>query len=259
MQHPLLQPDNRLVIGHRGNAMFAPENTLPSLQQAVEAGADAVEIDVHLTADGEVVVIHDPTVDRTTNGTGLVAAKSLAELRELDAGARFTRDAGLTHPYREQDIRIPTLVEALRQFPSIPFVIEIKAAAAQKRVIEIVSELDASGRVVLASFDPNSVTLLRSAGLSTGASRPELFSMYLRAAMRLSPRHFDFEAVFMPRRYWGLPLSIGPVLRAASGKSITVHTWVENDTGTALKLWNAGVSGVVTDDPASLVRVRNGR
>jgi glycerophosphoryl diester phosphodiesterase len=147
--HPLLRAEKKMVIGHRGNAMFAPENTLVSVAQGVESGADAIEIDVHLSADGEVVVIHDATLDRTTSGSGAVAHKTLAQLRQLDAGARFTNDRGGTYPWRDQDIRIPTLPELLNTFPHVPFVIEIKAAGAQQRVLDIVREFDAAGPVAL--------------------------------------------------------------------------------------------------------------
>src|SRR3990167_4313755 len=95
----LLDPTQRLVIAHRGNSMHAPEDTLESLRQGMALGADGLEFDVRLSADGVPVVIHDPTLDRTTDGSGPVAACTLAELRALDAGYRFTRDGGRTYPY----------------------------------------------------------------------------------------------------------------------------------------------------------------
>src|SRR5687768_5137013 len=135
----LVDLSSRPVIGHRGNRAHAPENTIESFAQAVTAGADAVELDVRLSADGVPVVLHDPHVRRTTSGTGVAARMTFDELRTLDAGARFTPDNGRTYPYRGLGHRIPSLDEVLEAFPTLPLVIEIKtakAAPAVKRVIE---------------------------------------------------------------------------------------------------------------------------
>jgi glycerophosphoryl diester phosphodiesterase len=255
--HPLLQPELRLVIGHRGNAAHAPENTMPSIEQAIALGADAVEIDVHVTADGEVVVIHDPTLERTTGGRGAVAQLTLAELRRYDAGATFTPDRGATFPWRDRGIVVPTLRDVLHSFAETPFVIELKTPLAQERVMRIVRDQGAAGRVVLASFDYRALLEPRRAGLFTGASRPELLSMFTRSVLRLAPGRFAFSAVFLPRRYGGMRLPPHPVLRAAAPGQIPVHTWVENDPLAATMLWRAGVSGVVTDDPGRLLQARS--
>jgi glycerophosphoryl diester phosphodiesterase len=256
MSHPLLRPLTNLVIGHRGNAMYCPENTVASIAQALERGADAVEIDVHLSADGEAVVIHDPNVERTTDGRGPVSSLSLQQLRSLDAGARFTADEGRSFPWRARGVTIPTLREVLREFSTTPFVIELKTAQVQARVMEVIREENASQRTVLASFDPAAVQLLRVEGLKTGASRPELRAMFARSILGLRSQGFEFDAVFLPRSYYGVLLPVQPALRAAAPMGIAVHTWVENNPDTALRLWRAGVSGIVTDDPAALVRAR---
>src|SRR5918911_658199 len=105
-------------LAHRGASALAPENTLEAFRLAVESGAGGLELDVHLTRDGHVVVIHDPTLDRTTNRTGAVSEMTLDELREPDAGHNFSPD-GSTLPYRGLNLRIPTLVEVLREFPGV--------------------------------------------------------------------------------------------------------------------------------------------
>src|SRR6266478_2630499 len=104
------------VFGHRGAAGLAPENTLASFALGLALGADVLELDVHASRDGVIVVIHDPTLERTTNGTGAVRAQALYELQQLDAGYRFTRD-GSDFAYRHQGVRIPTLDTVLKQFP----------------------------------------------------------------------------------------------------------------------------------------------
>ena len=116
--NPLLDPAARLVIAHRGSSAEAPENTLPAFEAAVARGADAIELDVRLTADGAPVVIHDATLDRTTDRTGPVAALTLAELRAVDAGWHFTPDLGHTHPYRGATRECRPWVRCSGPFPS---------------------------------------------------------------------------------------------------------------------------------------------
>src|SRR5687768_14873397 len=107
--HPVLRK-TPMLVAHRGGAGLKPENTLAAFLDADALWqADMIELDVHATADGHCVVIHDPTVDRTTNGSGAVAAMTLAELQSLDAGYRFTADGGRSFPMRGQGIRVPTI------------------------------------------------------------------------------------------------------------------------------------------------------
>ncbi|HVF40493.1 MAG TPA: glycerophosphodiester phosphodiesterase family protein, partial [Gemmatimonadaceae bacterium] len=120
----LLDAGAHPVIGHRGARAHAPENTIESFAQAVAAGAEAIEFDIRLSADGVPVVFHDPQVSRTTDGTGEVKRMTFAELRELDAGARYTPDGGKTYPYAGMGHRIPSLEEVIEAFPSTPVLIE---------------------------------------------------------------------------------------------------------------------------------------
>jgi glycerophosphoryl diester phosphodiesterase len=107
----LLDPRARLVIGHRGNRAHAPENTLASLREAAALGVDAVEFDLRVSRDGVLVVMHDATLDRTTDDSGPVAARTAAELGRIDAGARFTADGGRTFPWRGRGACISTFDE----------------------------------------------------------------------------------------------------------------------------------------------------
>src|ERR687883_338619 len=129
--HVLLDPNAHPVVAHRGASARAPENTLRAFKLALEEGADALELDVHATTDGIAVVVHDPTLDRTTDATGTVSKLPLERVRAADAGARFSPDGGRTFPWRGRGLRIPTLDEVLVAFPTTPLIIEIKAASAQ--------------------------------------------------------------------------------------------------------------------------------
>ena len=170
--NPLLDPDARLVIAHRGSSSEAPENTLPAFEAAVRRGADAIELDVRLTADGAPVVIHDATLDRTTDRTGPVAALTLAELRAVDAGWHFTPDQGRTNPCRGSDVRIPTLGEVLWAFPRLSILVEIKEPSAQEAVRRVLVQEDATARCVVASEHREALVAFDEPPFVRGASAP---------------------------------------------------------------------------------------
>ncbi|MCP5056149.1 MAG: hypothetical protein GY937_05410 [bacterium] len=124
--HPYFALPRPLLFGHRGASGERPENTLPAFEHAVREGVAALETDVHLTRDGEVAVFHDALLERTTNGEGPIAELSLAELRELDAGYRFSADGGQSFPFRGKGIQVPTLRETFDAFPDLRINVELK-------------------------------------------------------------------------------------------------------------------------------------
>ena len=145
-----------LVVGHRGAARHAPENTLESFRLGVEMGADAIELDVHLTADGQLAVIHDETLDRTTDRTGRVADLTMDEIREADAGATFVRPDDSGFPFAGTGLRVPTLPEVLDWLPDgVGLVVEVKARAAADAVVAAVAErpVRTAGILAVISFD----------------------------------------------------------------------------------------------------------
>src|SRR5918993_3646085 len=140
-------------LAHRGASALAPENTIEAFRLAVEAGAGGLELDVHLTRDGHVVVLHDATVDRTTDGEGPVSEMTLEELRAFDAGHNFSPDGGPSRPYRGRGVRVPILEEVLREFPGVAVNIDIKAGrpGIEAAVLGVLREADALGRVIVVS------------------------------------------------------------------------------------------------------------
>src|SRR5918992_5358391 len=166
-------------LAHRGASALAPENTIEAFRLAVEAGAGGLELDVHMTRDGHIVVIHDATVDRTTNGSGAVSEITLDELRGFDAGYHFSSDGGPSRPYRGRGVRVPTLGEVLEEFPGVAVNIDIKAGAPgiEETVFRVLREADALRRVLVVSIPHAIVKRFRkiSGGhVSTGASRREI-------------------------------------------------------------------------------------
>ncbi len=152
-----------IVVAHRGASDRAPENTMEAFRLGVEDGADAIELDVHLTADGQLAVIHDDTLDRTTDRTGAVASLAMAQLREADAGARFAGPDG-SYPYRGRGLTVPTLDEVLAWLPEdVGLVIEIKAAAAAHAVVAAVTDhpVREGERLAVISFEERAIERVR--------------------------------------------------------------------------------------------------
>jgi glycerophosphoryl diester phosphodiesterase len=254
--NPLLDPAARLVIAHRGSSAEAPENTLPAFEAAVARGADAIELDVRLTADGAPVVIHDATLDRTTDRTGPVAALTLAELRAVDAGCHFTPDRGRTHPFRGGDARVPTLGEVLWAFPKLSILVEIKEPPAQEAVRRVLLQEDAAERCVLASEHREALLAFDESPFARGASGPEISALYRAALLRRRPAAGGYRMLSVPLRYRGLPVPTSRFVAAARANGCAVHVWTVDSPDTARRLWRRGVSGIVTNVPGTMVEAR---
>jgi glycerophosphoryl diester phosphodiesterase len=237
-----------LVVAHRGASTQAPENTMESFRLGVEAGADAIELDVHLTQDGKLAVIHDETVDRTTSGTGAVANLTLKALRKLDAGARFTDADGAT-PFAGKGLTIPTLEEVLDWLPDdIGLVVEIKARAAVPQVVEALRDrpVRRQDRATLISFDEAAID-------EAHALDPDLSTGYLlvpaqpfEPALRWAVEH-GHRAVHP----WegDLGLDPAPALSQALAYGRQVGCYVVNDPDRMKHLAVYGLWGFVTDVP----------
>jgi glycerophosphoryl diester phosphodiesterase len=242
-------------IAHRGGANLRPENTLAAFEHAVALGADVLEMDVHATADGVVVLHHDATVERTTDGVGAIAMKTLDEVRALDAGYRFTEDSGATFPFRGQGILVPTLEEVLTAFPEMPVSIEIKqyAPSIVGLVLDVIARMGAAGRAIVVSFDQATMDAVRAAAppeLLTGMSIPEMQAFGgLDAAG---------EATYVPPAPVAqLPYQgVTPALMARAERfGIVVQVWTVNDAGDMRTMLGLGVHGVMSNDPATLESV----
>jgi glycerophosphoryl diester phosphodiesterase len=237
-----------LVVAHRGADAVTPENTMEAYRRAVEMGADAIELDVHLTADGELVLIHDETVDRTTDLTGPVASMTLKQLRAADAGFRFEARDG-SFPFRGKGLTVPTFGEALEWLPDpTGLVVEVKARAAMAPAIEALrgSRVRAAGAVSLVSFEEEIIDEAR--GLD-----PEIQTGYLlvpsqpiEPALVYAVEHG--HAAVHP--YEGdLGLDPGPILARATAYGRLIGCYVVNDPVRMQQLAAHGLWGFVTDVP----------
>lgn len=261
---PYLQSDRPLVLAHRGGAALAPENTLVAFQNAVNLGADALELDVHTTADGAVVVIHDDTVDRTTDGKGAVHDLTLAELRQLDAGYHFTPDDGQTFPYRGQGVTIPTLEEVLTAFPDMRVNIEIKQTdpPMEAAVKEVIDRAGAQERVLVGSEHDDVLDRFRALApaIATSAATGEVRTFYLAQLLRISAIYRPVADAFQVPEYSGSTHVVTPsFIDAAHHHGAKVHVWTVNDAETMRRLLDMGVDGIITDRPDVAVAVVNER
>jgi glycerophosphoryl diester phosphodiesterase len=247
--NPLLDLSARPIIAHRGASGSAPENTMPSFRLAAELGANAFELDVRLTADGVPVLLHDRTLDRTTDRTGPLRALTLEQLREVDGGARFTRDRGRTYPFRGADVRIPTLQQVLQAFPKMPCMVEVKEPEAQEAVRRVLLEERAAERCVIASEHYDALRVFREPTFVTAAAGAEIGALYRAVLLRRVPASVPYRCLSVPVRHRGLPVPTRAFVAAARRLGCPVHVWTVNRTATARLLWSRGVAGVVTNYP----------
>ena len=248
-------------LAHRGASALAPENTIEAFRLAVEAGAGGLELDVHMTRDGHIVVIHDATVDRTTNGSGAVSEMTLDELRGFDAGHNFSSDGGPTRPYRGRGVRVPTLGEVLEEFPGVPVNIEIKAGTPgiEETVFGVLRAANASGHALVVSTPYDIVKRFRkiSGGLiSTGASRWEIGVFYILSRLHLERLvRPAYVALQVPLRHRGIPVVTPRFVRAAHARGVRVDAWTINQADEMRRLLDLGVDVIMTDRPGTLAEV----
>jgi glycerophosphoryl diester phosphodiesterase len=252
-------------LAHRGASAQAPENTIEAFRLAVEAGAGGLELDVHMTLDGHTVVIHDATVDRTTNGSGAVSEMTLKELRGLDAGYNFSPDGGPTRPYRGRGVRVPTLGEVLEVFPLVALNIEIKASTPgiEEIVLGVLREANALGRVLVVSTSHDVVKRFRkvSGGNTfTGASRWEIGIFYGSSRFRLERLvRPAYDALQVPLRHRGIQVVTPRFVRAAHARGVRVDAWTINQADEMRRLLDLGVDVIMTDRPDTLAEVLENR
>jgi glycerophosphoryl diester phosphodiesterase len=246
-----------LLVAHRCGAGLAPENTLLAMRRSRDDwAADMIELDVRLSADGHVVVIHDPTVDRTTDGSGAVAAMTLEQLRAFDAGYRFTTDGGRTFPFRGQGLQIPTLDDVLEALPDMRFTVEVKAAAAQVPMFELVRRHGAQDRVVAAGIHDAVRTRFSEWTGAVSASMEQARAFYLLHRLHLGRRIAPAVDAFQVPETWGRLRIVTPrFIQDAHALGIAVQVWTVNDSADMERLFQWGVDGIQSDFPDRLSAV----
>jgi len=251
-------------FAHRGGAKVVPENTIEGFREGFAMGGGVVECDVHASAEGTIVVIHDAVVDRTTDGKGPVAEKTVPELQGLDAAYRFSTDGGLTFPWRAKGVKIPTLKALYEAFPDAPFNIEIKGrrSGIEKAVFGHIEAAGAMGRTLVVSDNRGTISRFRKVSqgkVATASSTVELLIYWILHVLHLGALYDPpFQALQAPEKYKGvLPVVTRRFVRKAHDHGLRVDVWTIDDELAMRRLLSFGVDGIMTDRPDVLTRVLN--
>jgi glycerophosphoryl diester phosphodiesterase len=264
--------DRRVIAyAHQGGAWEAPSSTLYAIDNALAAGATAIELDVHATADGHLVVCHDTAVDRTTNGTGEIAAMTLAQIRQLDnsywwvPGSDVDHDQPpATYPFRgrapdDPDFRIATLDEVLERFPGVILNLDIKRTAPTVAPYEetLAAMLRRFGRrndVIVASFLDTATDAFSTYApeIPTSAGTLAVSAFYQAVAAGETPAPTGHVALQVPHRVGELDLVNEAFLEAAHRAGLAVHVWTIDDGAEMGELVELGVDGIISDLPTEL-------
>ncbi len=278
-----------LNIAHQGGENEAPSDTLFALKTAIQKGADVLEIDVHATVDGQIVVLHDTTVDRTTNGTGRVDQLTLAQIKAFDAAYWFVPDCGTCHnrpvsqyAYRgiatrsrpmppelaaqgfaPNDFKIPTLREVLIRYPKTLINIEIKntfpdTTGYEKKLATLLAEFGRTTDTIVVSFLDHATELFKlfapNVSTATGTVETALFKVSSEGPLPGLPNP-RYHAIQPPMDFLGIEVVNADFIAAAHRNGFAVHVWTINDRPTMEQLVRWGVDGIMTDYPTLLEQV----
>lgn len=256
----MFRSDQPLVFAHRGGAKLAPENTMAAIDNGLKLGSDGLEIDVHFSSDGVPVVIHDPTLDRTTDRTGPVNALTAAELARVDAGFRFEVDGRF--PFRGQGIGVPRLDDVLKKHLTTRIIIEIKGGepALARAVAASVKNAGAVDRTCVSSFHQLSVDTIRAEhpAIATSASVREarwtLHRSWVRWPWVSRQPYFAFQ---VPEFTGRLRVVSPAFVRQVHKQGQVMQVWVVNDRADVERLLDWGVDGIISDRPDIAIRTRD--
>lgn len=247
-------------MAHRGGEGQWPSNTIFAYQRAVDLGVDALEMDIHLSRDGALIVRHDPVVETTCNGQGAIQDLTLAEIKALDAGYTWTDDGGQTFPFRGLCITIPTLDEVFAAFPDICINIDIKPDddRATDLLVDAIRRFNRAASVRIGSFNDRQLTRFRRAlpEVATAGGEREIKTFYLLSRLNLSRLYRPACQTFQIPEFAGRIHLVTPAfIRAAHAVSIEVHVWTVNEVADMQRLMRWGVDGLITDFPDRLMQL----
>jgi glycerophosphoryl diester phosphodiesterase len=245
------------VIAHRGGALEAPENTLYAFEHAVSISPKVIlELDVHYTKDKQIVIFHDRTLERTTNGTGELKNYTLEELRKLDAAYNFTNESG-DYPLRGKGIQIPTIIELFDKYPDTRMIIEIKPNSQDLAVelYELVKKYNRLDKTIIGSEHSKLMQYLRAKDkdILTTAGQDEVLRTLMLMNLHLSAfDSMNADAYCIPERHSGIQVLSSRLLEILTNRSKKVYIWTINETSDMERLIKEKVHGIITDRPKAL-------
>lgn len=253
-----------LVIAHQGGDGLRPGDTMAAFENAAALGVDVLEMDAHLTQDGHVVIMHDETVDRTTDGSGYIKEMTLEALKSLDAGYDWSPDDGKTFPFRGQGIQVPTLEEVFQAFPGYPMNIEIKQAdpAMHTPLCALIRQYGRQDKVLIASFHNEAMLDFRQTCPEVATSMPEdevRPFVYMTLGFVGSFYRPEANAIQIPEKSSGITLLTPRFVRTAHGRGLRVEAWTINEVEEMQHFIDMGVDGIITDYPDRLIQVLGAR
>jgi glycerophosphoryl diester phosphodiesterase len=248
------------VFAHRGGSALAPENTLAAFELGLRAGADGLELDVHLSADRVPVVVHDATLDRTTDGTGPVAALTAAELARVDAGCRFM-DARGGFPFRGQRFGVPTLREVLLRHRGVPIIIEMKIDSEEMaaRVADDLRAAGAEGTACAAGSGRVSAAAIRRAlpHVASSASHAEVRMALYRSWAGWPATRPPFGGFQVPEHAGRIRIVSPRFIRHAHNAGLEVQVWTVDVEADMRRLLAWGADALITNRPDLAAGVRD--
>lgn len=255
-----------LVIAHRGGLALSPENTIEAFKNADEMGVDAIELDIHSSKDGEIVIMHDDTIDRTTDGSGDIRDYTLSELKSFDAGYRWTDDGGVSYPFRGKGIQIPTLSEAFSKIKSANIIVEIKQSEPSiiKPLCDLIRKYGLENKVIAASFSSDALLEFRRSfpEAATSATKAEAVKFFILNMFHLAGFYKPpAVALQVPEYHEGRKVINKRFVDSARKNNIEVHAWTINELDDMRRMISLGVNAIVTDYPDRLLKLlgRNNR
>lgn len=249
------------VVAHRGDSKHFPENTIEAFISAVKMGIDVIETDVHLSKDNQVVIWHDETLDRNTNGSGRIEDHSVKELLEFDAGYTFTKDGGNTFPFRGKNIKLCTLEEALVKCPNQRFNIDLKTKDLRivDEFIKVVRKHKAEHRVCCASFHLENLQAIREKApdILTSVTTKEVVPLLIKQKLNILPKKLaERKIIFQVPVSQGIIKVITPrFIKMMHQRGAVIMVWTINDEEDMRTLFKMGVDSIMTDDPATVIKV----
>ncbi|HNN14168.1 MAG TPA: glycerophosphodiester phosphodiesterase [Anaerolineales bacterium] len=254
------ESDHPLVIAHQGGDGLWPGETMFAYENAVKIGVDVLEMDIHITSDGTLVLMHDETVDRTTDGIGEIESMTLDEIKQLDAGYDWSPDNGSTFPFRGQGLKVATLEEVFSAFPDKRMTIEIKKTniSMTKPFCDLIREHSMQDKVLVASFHDDRLKEFRMEcpEVATSSAKNETTLYVLLTKVFLgsfySPKFYSLQ---VPEESGGITVMTESFVQAAHASNLAVEPWTINDEETMRKFIEWGVDGIITDRPDILLDV----